>query len=117
MRDRHHIINPRAEWTLRPAGREIRNTQSLIPRIDREIHEAIHDECPPVPLLCYNALKLTVQKFEPVHNTLKDMDNLMSAIEQATRHPRTHPIERDLAGLAIEAIDLQRPYIMEGLIR
>lgn len=117
MRDRHHLLNPRMEWSLRPQAAKLRGTPSLIPRIDREIHEEIHRECPPVPLLGVYALRGTLERFVPTHDTLKDMDNLMSAIESSSRHRMVHPIERDLAGLAIEAIDMQRPYIMDGIIK
>jgi hypothetical protein len=35
----------------------------------------------------------------------------MGAIEVAATSPKSHPIETKLALLAVEAIDLQRPYI------
>ncbi len=117
MMSRHHILHERFAWTARGEAKRLRDTQSLIPRIDRELHDELHLACPHVPLLGSHALQAVNHIFEPTGNTMDDMDGLMSAIERASRHPRAHMIERDLAGLAIEAIDLQRPFIKKGLSR
>lgn len=112
-RDRHHIVHNRAEWNLRPAGAMIRQEETLIPEMPRTLHNEIHAECPPVPLLAIHSLERTAHFFKPGRDTLQSMDNLMDAIERSVEHPRTHEIERELAMLAIEAIDLQRPFIRE----
>ena len=112
-RDRHHIVHNRAEWNLRPAGAMIRREGTLIPEMPRTLHNLIHSECPSVPLLAVHSLERTAQMFRPGRDTLESMDNLMSAIEKSVDHPRAHELERNLAMLAIEAIDLQRPYIQE----
>lgn len=99
-----------------PESRQIRETHSLIPKIPREIHREIHRECSEVPSLSYYVLSRTVALFEPDGtNTLVDAEKLMSSIEGASRHYKTKPIERELAYLAIEAIDSQLPFIREGL--
>lgn len=102
---------------MKPYATKLRGIPSLIPTIDREVHEELHRECPPVPLLGAHALRGVLNRFTPTNDVLRDMDGLMSAIEQSTRDYRFHPIERELAGLAIEAIDLQRPYIIDGIVR
>lgn len=113
---RHHILHEHTAWASRGDARDLRNTQSLIPRIPTEVHRELHEQCPHVPLLGSYALRaINNDLFVPTGRTLQDMDGLMSAIERASRHPRVHMIERDLAGLAIEAIDLQRPFIRKGL--
>lgn len=113
--DSHHILHNRQEWSLRPEARRLRETRTLIPYIDRSVHNEIHATCPPVPALGYYALKLVESRFHEGSGTLQSMDNLMAAIEVSSRHPRSHQIERDLAQLAIQAIDLQRPIIAEAL--
>lgn len=110
-RDRHHLLNPAREWSLRPEGKKLRESQGLIPLIDRDLHETIHRECPPVPLLGFYALQRTVREFQPHPDTLISIDNLMFAIEASGRHPKAHPIERELSSLAIQALDLQRGYL------
>jgi hypothetical protein len=113
----HHILHEAWAWNSNIRAKELRDTRSLIPRIPRDVHDELHEACPHVPILGSYALAATVKHFEPTGDTMRDMDGVMSAIERASRHPRAHMIERDLAGLAIEAIDLQRPYIRKGLIR
>lgn len=114
--DRHHILHLRQEWTLRSNAERLRESPPLVPEIPRDIHEEIHANVPPVPLLGHHALAHIVKAYEPVRgDTLTSMDNLLFAMEAAARHERAHPIERNLAELAIQAVDLQRPYIREGL--
>lgn len=114
--DCHHVLNDRLSWSSRPEARKLRQTKSLIPRIERPLHERIHIDLPIVPLLGYHALQLTLETFEPVHSTIKTIDNLAFAIETAIKHPRTHPIERDLGELAIESIMLQREYLVGNVL-
>ena len=115
FRDDHHILHNRQEWELRPNAKRLRQTPSLIARLERPLHDEIHRECPPVPLLGHYALERTVRLFEAGSTTLESMDNLMLAIEQSSQHPKAHDIEKHLAELAVWAIDLQRPFI--GRIR
>ena len=110
-KDGHHILHHKQVWSLRPQARQLRETPSLIPRIDRDTHEAIHASCPPIPLLGYQALSRTLSRFDPTQDTLQTMGRLQSAIEYSVRHPKAHPIEKELAQLAIMAIDLQKPYL------
>ena len=113
-RDAHHIIHPRQEWSLRPEAKAIRNTPSLIPELDRSVHNELHRSCPPVPLLGYHALTRVASDLYPTRGTISTMYNLMSAIENSGYHPKVHPIERELGLLAIEAIDLQRQFLIEN---
>jgi hypothetical protein len=115
MRDQHHILHNRQEWELRPEARRLRGARTLMPELDRRVHDEIHAVCPPVPLLGYYALRLIEQNFEEGRNTLQSMDNLMHAIDLSAAHPKTHYIERGMADLAIQAIELQRPWIADGM--
>lgn len=116
MEDSHHILFPRQEWELRPDAKNIRRSPLLIPRMNREVHNELHQNCPPVPLLGYYALQRILRDFHPQVTTLTTMDNLMEMIE-TSNGPRTHAIERHMAELAVWAIDLQRPFIAEGMTR
>jgi len=113
QRDGHHILHNKQEWSLRPEAKALRETPSLIPRIDRDVHNEIHRVCPPVPILGFHALRRTIREFQPTPELFSSMDNLMFAMEAAARDPRSHKIESDLAMLAVQAIDLQRP-ILKG---
>ena len=113
--DVHHIVHHRQEWELRPEGKAIRTAKGLMPRIYRPIHEDIHDNCPSIPLLGFEALRAVLSIYEPHEDTMKSLQRLMSAIEVSGKRPRSYPIERDLGELAIEALSLQIPYLEEAL--
>lgn len=115
-RDNHHILNNRIEWSARKESVQLRETPSLIPLLDRSVHEDLHRYCPAVPMLGVYALQHVARTFQPSSDTFQSIDNLMLAIERAADHPKAHQIERELAYIAIDAIDLQRPFIKEGIV-
>lgn len=117
MRDRDHLLNTEKQWTSERFAALLRRHQSLIFDVDREIHELKHRECPPVPLLGHFALQGAFNRYHATYDPTKDIDGLCLAIDQATKGDRFHQIERDQAGLTIEAIQIQKPYIYEGIIR
>ena len=107
--DRHHILHERVEWTARQQAADLRERPELVPRIDRSVHEELHRIAPAVPLLGYYALCRVNKLYEPVPgDTIASMDNLLFAIEDAGKHPKAHRVERAIAGLAIEALEIQR---------
>lgn len=110
-RDKHHLLHPAREWSLRPESKRLRESQGLVIAIDRSVHDEIHANCPPVPLLGFHALQRVVREFQPHPDHLISIDNLMFSMEAAARHPKSHPIESDLAMLALQAVDLQRGYL------
>lgn len=111
---RHHILHERAFWNAHKSAMRLRTTHSLIPRIYRSTHDELHDNCPPVPILGTYALFRTAMAFEPVGETFQDIDLLCKAIDRGTK--RSHPLERDVGGLAIESIRNQIPFIRDGLV-
>ena len=102
------MLHSRQEWTLRPAAAALRESPRLIPLIDRDVHDEIHRITPTVPLLSYHVLQNTVARFEPQCTTVETIDNLMMSIDRAAGHFRAHRLERALAAIAIETLDLQR---------
>lgn len=115
-RDAHHVCFYRQEWRLRPEAKAIREHPSLVPNLDRDAHEELHANCSSVPPLGYHTLIRVAKNWYPQRDTLRSMDELMYAIDKASEHPLIRPIERDVAQLAIQAIDAQKPYIEEGLV-
>lgn len=114
--DRHHILHTGAEWNLRPETRMLRETPQLVPVIERPIHDEIHRLSPAVPLLSYYVMKRTVSLFEPQATTIETIDNLMMSIDGAGNHFRAHRIERDLAQLAIQTLEIQRDILRGNVI-
>lgn len=115
--DKHHILFNRQEWSLRKEARMLRNNPELIPLMDYDIHRELHKECPPVPLLSQHVLNLVMNGFKAVPgDTLATMGNLTTSIAEALESPHIHELEREMGGLTIRAIELQRPFVKEGLI-
>ena len=113
--DRHHILFDRMSWNNRPEARSLRAYPMLIPKIYRRSHEDLHANTPVVPVLGYHALQRIIKGFECGSDTMSSIDNLLFAMEEANRHPKAHPLERSLSHIAMQAIELQRPFIQEGL--
>lgn len=114
--DRHHINYPRQEHSLRPQSLYIRESPSLIPLMERDAHTALHAECPAVPVLGYHALARIVRDFDPSDDVFRSIDSLMTAIETSAAHPKAHELERKLAEIAVQSLELQRPFIRAGIV-
>lgn len=112
-RDNHHMLFSRSDWNSRPEATRLRTFHSLIANIPRGLHEEIHAECPPVPLLGYYALMNTYRAFEPEDTPLAALDSLIFAIDHSSDHPRAHELERQLAHVAAQTLALQRPFIKQ----
>lgn len=113
--DAHHLLFERFSWNSRPESAALRAEPTLIPTIPRRTHNEIHATIPAVPLLPLHGLMRVWSRFEPGDTTMQSVDNLMSTIEQATKHPKMKPLEKELCHLAVRAIDLQRPLLREGI--
>lgn len=110
MIDRHHPLFTRNHWTATKEAKALRGMY-LFPT-EREVHQELHQVCPPVPLLGYYALSTILKEVNPIKEPQHDLDELTRAIETTTRHYKTHPIERELADLSIEALRLQLPFLI-----
>ena len=108
MIDRHHILFPRQEWTLRPEAKGLRSTPALIPTTDREVHNEIHRVVPFVPIMGYYALRRVAANFYPQRTTLATLDELLFSMEEASGNPKSHPIETAQIRLGMQAIELER---------
>lgn len=113
---RHHILHPKGAWLGHVATSSLRQTAGLIVPTTRDIEDLNHKTNPVVPVPSPAVAFYSQQAFEPVRGDyMRTVDNLMFAIETATRKPVAQ-IEKDLALLTIQGIDLQRPFIEMGLI-
>lgn len=112
-KNRHHIIHPRRPHTIYEESKQLRNSRLLIPRLDKDIHEELHQNCPEVPLLGYVALKRTLIAFNSTfaHSSLEAVDNLQFSIDRATKHEGY--VQRELGELAIYSLDMQKQYLEE----
>lgn len=114
--DRHHVLFNKREWESRPQYKQLRENPGLIIPIDRDVHNELHRNVPQVPVLGYYAIMAVQREFFRGRTHLDTVDNLLFALEKAKEHERLHDLDKSLADLALQAIDLQRPYIHEGYV-
>lgn len=108
----HHVLFYRAQWEAMPATQALRRKPGLIVPSIRFTHDRLHREVEQVPALStYMAAHALSNYVDYPHNHLRSADSLMKAIEVGTKHHRATPVEIAVAQLAIEAVDLQRPFI------
>lgn len=111
----HHLFFDRKSWGLRPDGQRIRESRPFMVRMDNSVHDELHRVCPPVPVPDYFALQRISRSTNFNLPTLEAVDSLRFATEEAIRHPRAHDIEKALAGLMLDAIDVQMPFVRDSL--
>lgn len=85
--------------------------------MDSEVHRELHREVPLVPLLGYYGVMAVEREFSKGRDYLGTVDNLMSALDKTSHNERLSRIERSLSSLALESVEMQRPFIEDGLIR
>ena len=85
----------------------------MIAPITRADHDYMHEVVPIVPALGHNTLRAVSRLWVPQHETYQDLDGLCLAIETAAKHEKSHHIETELAGLAIEALLLEKDVLKE----
>lgn len=114
---RHHLNYSRTDWESSPNARLIRCNPLLIVRMDEEVHHAMHDECPPVPLLDIYTLRYVANNLRPSKDVLSTLDKECLLIEQAGKNKRSHEIQRKLGELTIAALQIQKPWVKQGMIK
>lgn len=112
----HHILFERTMWESRADATKLRQNHTLIPTLEIPLHDELHDNCPVVPLLGSRALLAIRNDFRPGRNTMESIDRLLMAIERSTKLPNLHQIEKQMAQLAIMAIEAERFYIKGNIV-
>jgi hypothetical protein len=113
----HHIIHYRKLHEATPVHKIFRYKQmGLVALMGADPHRELHSNTPGVPPLDIFAQQRVASIYKPTTDVLLNMELYMRAIEQAMASPKSHSIERQVASLAIHAVDLQRPFVREGLI-
>ncbi len=113
----HHILHHRALHETHKDSKILRRSLGMIALLDHDSHDALHRACPGVPPLDVYMVQRVKNLYVPHADPLVGIDRYSSAIEVAMLHHRAHPIEKELAGLTLEAVRLQIPFIREGLVR
>lgn len=116
MIEKHHELFNKREWEAREQYKDLRNNGGLIVPMHKEYHDELHKSVRLVPTLGYNGIMAVHREFYRGRSYIDTLDNLMFAVESAKNNERLSSIERGLAELALDALDLQRPFIQEGAV-
>jgi hypothetical protein len=112
----HHVLFNRNTWRGSNTSKEIRENTWLKVPLDTLSHTALHRAVSVVPLPDRHTIQRVASDFIPVRGDyLASMEALIESIDKSSLHHRTQPLERDLACLAMRAIELQMPFVAEGL--
>lgn len=113
----HHTLFNRAAWESHEATKSLRNCRWLIPPLEAEAERQIHANIAVVPLLDPVSAIHTRKNFRPVQgNFVESMYRFITAVEQTIRHPKSSELQRVLGSLTAQAVELQIPYVQDGLI-
>ena len=115
--DRHHVLFNKREWESRPQYKDLRENAGLIIPIDREVHNELHRNVQQVPVLGYYGILAVQREFYRGRTHLETVDNLLFSLEQASENKKLTELDRALANISLQAVDLQRPFIVEGQVK
>lgn len=112
----HHILTERVAWEANKDNRALRRSLGMMARLTVVGHQELHANCPAVPAFNSYMARAVRNNYIPNTNPFRGIDNLLFAIEQSKKNPKTHQIERELAELTAKAVWLQIPYLKEGIV-
>ena len=114
--DRHHPYFQRSEQCKTKVGRYL--ISSIVIPMDYETHHfELHENCEKMPIFERPTLEVVAAYFNPVENPIETIDILMRAFSKAEKSERIKYSQKILAGIAIENLAKQIPYIKYGRIK
>ena len=113
----HHFLHHRVNYEKNADLHWLRTRAvGMMALMHLQPHDDLHDNCPGVPPLDIFTAQIVRRIYVPDPNPLIGIENFMTAVELASSRAKTHEVERSLAELVIHAVDLQRPFIRQGLV-
>lgn len=114
----HHVLFPRKWWTLYEPYQRTRETGLLIPKIDAITHNALHRTVTVVPVPDFQTMSRVAKDFIPLRDDpIGSVEALRDSFDRVTQYEGTNSLQRNLAGLTMNALDLQLKFIMDGLVK
>ena len=114
---KHHVLFSRRTQESQEPTKCLRRNYWLMPPMEDEPHVALHQAISTVPVLDPHTAMRVHKTFEPVHEDyIATVYKLVRTIDEAIRHPRCTDLERGLGNLAMMALEMQVPFIKEGLV-
>ena len=94
----------------------LRNNHWNKPPLEDAPHIALHKEIATVPLLDQYTAQAVHREFYPVEGDyIGTLYSLVRTIDQALKHPKVSDLQRVVGHLTMMALELQVPFIREGL--
>jgi hypothetical protein len=117
--NRHHILFNQSAWDSTAHTKWLRQSSGLIVRLSYDAHEELHKDITIVPLLDHYTARFVREAMtrSRASKPLDIADDFMLALDTHRRNPRTNYRDRALGELVIEAVESQRPYIEDGLVK
>jgi hypothetical protein len=117
--NRHHILFNATAWESNVHTNWLREHSGLIVRMDCHAHQELHDNITVVPLLDHYSAAFVRSAMERsrASKPLDRADDFMLALESYGQELRANRLDRSLGALVIEAVEGQREYIEDGLVR
>lgn len=112
----HHACFERAVWESRKDLKLIRTMNAMMFRLYVEPHGELHNALASVPVPDRFMAGRILRNFESGSGALQNIDNFCFAVEEARTHHKTQAIERGVGLLIIDAMEIQKPFILDGLI-
>lgn len=104
----HHLF-----WTAKNHHDWMRAEPDFQPQMYIPAHNALHSDLQAmsVPEICKPILQAVRANFTPTRDTFDSLDQILLLIDHASEMPQVHPIDRQLAQMAIHALEIQKPYL------
>jgi hypothetical protein len=91
------------------------NHWNKVPMFDAP-HIALHKAIATVPLLDQYTAQAVHREFVPVEGDyIATLYSLVRTIDQSLKHPKVTELQRDVGQLTMQALEMQVPFIREGL--
>lgn len=114
---KHHALFYRAEWTARDDAKKVRENFWLKIPLEDDAHRELHRNVQYVPTLGRHLMALVKRDYVPVKGDyLGSVEALMADIAELSTDRRVSSLETQVGRLAVYALELQLPYLKEGLI-
>lgn len=120
--NKHHPLFDGPIWDARRKGKDtsvnhrLRNQLMRTVRLDVDSHDELHRVVSSVPVPDRHFMHRLENNFVDHPKALKRIDNFLIAAGEALTHPQATVLEQTVALCMIEAVELQLPYIREGII-
>lgn len=113
----HHVLFERELWSASSTGRKLRGQPGLRIPMRRDVEDQLHKEiaCVPVPNDALGRSILHYYHDNPLDH-IDSLYNFIHATQEAMTRPNVRRVEFELGSLIIQSIEMQMPFIKEGII-